>query len=77
MRVVTDSLSLLTAAQGGLVRTTSARCSMAGVWTLIGTALDGDPAAIVERGRLRWMPSHLARDTAGSARKSDGSPVSG
>jgi hypothetical protein len=74
--VITDCLSLLATAQGGLARATASRCTMAGVWTLIGAALDGDLAASVEQGKLLWMPSHLAHATAAAARKSDGSPVS-
>jgi hypothetical protein len=74
--VITDCLSLLTTAQGGLARATASRCTMAGVWTLIGTALDDDLAASVEHGKLLWMPSHLAHASAAAVRKSDGSPVS-
>ena len=33
-------------------------------------------AGIVEQGGLIWMPAHLASDTAASAHRSDGSPVS-
>ena len=49
---------------------------MAGVWTLVGSAMDGDTAAAVEQGKLIWMPAHLARTAASAMRKSDGSPVS-
>ena len=74
--VITDCQSLLTTAQGGLASATAANRPMAGVWTLIGSALDGDTAAAVNQGRLVWMPAHLTRATAGAMRKSDGSPVS-
>ena len=47
----------------------------AGVWTLIGNALDNDLAAIVDRGKLQRLPSHLSRDAMCLSRKSDGPPV--
>jgi hypothetical protein len=74
--IITDCQSLLTTARGGLASATAANRPMAGVWTLIGSALDGDTAAAVEQGKLLWMPAHLTRTAAGAMRKSDGSPVS-
>ena len=72
--VVTDCLALLAVAQGGVVRATAANRTLAGVWTLIAAALDGDIQHMVDNGSLKWMPAHMSH--ARRTLKSDGSAVS-
>ena len=74
--VIADCMALLATAQGGVARATAANRPLDGVWSIIGSVLDGDTASVVQQRRLVWMPAHLALRTFSTKPKSDGSQVS-
>ena len=74
-RIITDCLALVTVAQGGIVAASAASRPLAGVWSLIGAALDGDTVDLVQSKKLIWMPAHTSLANASSCKKSDGTPV--
>ena len=74
-RVVTDCLSLLDAARAWPAAVAANR-PLAGVWSLIGAAMDGAARRLIDGGLLTWMPSHVARRNLGQRFRSDGAPVS-
>ena len=71
-RIVTDCLSILTAAAAGLALAAGPDRPLAQLWARIATILDADVSVLCTRGHLVWMPAHGAAASIGNAFRSDG-----
>ena len=67
--VVTDCMSIFSAAETGTSKVTDPSKPYAQIWAQIATALDDAVSMLVSQHRLRWMPAHGAVATIGRARR--------
>ena len=68
----TDCRSILTAAAAGSARATRPTGALAQLWSRIATLLDDNVYALIETGKLIWMPAHSSQSAIGRAVRSDG-----
>ena len=73
--IVTDCLSILSAAAAGSRVATGPDRPLAQLWVIIETFLDADVSVLSMQGRLTWMPAHGSAATIGKVFRSDGNVV--
>ena len=74
--MMTDCLSLLRTAEGGLASATTSARPLARLWNRIGHALDGSISRLAAEGLLVWMPAHQTTSAIGNRILSNGEKLS-
>ena len=75
-RVITDCMSILSAAATGSACVTAPNKPLSQLWARIATILDADVSVLTTHGHLTWMRAHGGVTTIGRAYRSDGRSVS-